>query len=611
VINIKFLLTSRLALYFKINFIVTTLFFLAFLSFNQDHETLFFTIPAAISTSAMLYLIYYLLFRPFFRFEKAMFPFLTALFTLTNYVLLFDFFLFRIWKFHINAMVLNIIFSPAAFDSIQFGMGPVIMTLAYFLAFVAFELWLWRYLGKKEAALPALNRLFNRVVAPLVLAIALGEKVYYGLQYQYANDRILESTKAIPLYQPLTFSRFASRYLGIEKVERATADVGVKKDAKVNYPLRPIRIDSPRPLNVFIFGSDAVRADMVTPEIMPHVSQFINDAVFYKENRSGGNATRFGLFSFFYGLNGPYWFAFLNAQKGPVLFKVLKRLDYDIGIYYSTDTRWPEFRQTVFYDIKEEIHDKMPGNPWQKDKELTKQWLGWIERNDGLKPIFSFVFLDAPHGRYYPKETAVFQPDGGGVVDYTTTSEKDREILFNQYKNAIHFDDGLIGKMFAKLKQKGLYENSVIVFMSDHGEEFYEHGHFSHNNAFDKEQTNACLIIKMPGEEPRIVNTLVSAIDFIPSLLKKIGVQNDLEEFSNARDLFAENYRREYCTCGSWYKNAIITPKYTYVFSNLPNEILKTRFYDTKTYRRVKHPDDPNRSRYIMEVLNENSRFIQ
>ena len=603
--------TARLNLYFKINFFVTTLFFLAFLSFNEDHGTLFFTVPAAISTSAMLYLVYYLLLRPFFRFERAMFPFLTALFTLTNYVLLFDFFLFRIWKFHINAMVLNIIFSPAAFDSIQIGVGPVIVTLVYFLAFVAFELWLWRCLGKKEAALPGLNRLFNRVVAPLVLVIALGEKVYYGLQYQYANDRILESTKAIPLYQPLTFSRFASRYLGIEKTERASADVGVRKDAKVNYPLRPIRIDSPRPLNVFIFGSDAVRADMVTPDIMPHVSRFADDAVFYRENRSGGNATRFGLFSFFYGLNGPYWFAFLNAQKGPVLFDVLERLDYDIGIFYSTDTRWPEFRQTIFYDVKDKIRDKMPGEPWQMDTELTRRWTTWLEKLDPARPIFSFVFLDAPHGRSYPPEAALFLPDGGGKVNYTTTGKKDREILFNQYKNAIRFDDGLIGQMLAALKKKGLYENSVVVFISDHGEEFYEHGHFSHNNAFDKEQTNACLIIKMPGQKPRIVDTLVSAIDFIPSLLKKLGVRNDLEEFSNARDLFSDTYRREYCTCGSWYKNAIITSKYTYVFSNLPNEILKTKIYDTKTYRRVKNPDDPDRSRYIMEVLDENSRFIR
>jgi membrane-anchored protein YejM (alkaline phosphatase superfamily) len=559
----------------------------------------------------MLYLLYYLLFRPFFRFSKVVTPLLTALFILTNFALVLDFFIFRIWKFHINAMVLNILFSPAAFDSIQTGTGPVIVGVAYFVLMLLFELWLLKFLKSKEASLPAWNRLFNRRVAPLILLVALSEKIYYGIAYMRADDRILESTKPIPLYQPLTFSRFASKYLGIEKVERDEPKVGIKKDAKVRYPLEAIRIPHPRPTHIFIFGSDAVRADMVDAAVMPNIAHFAKEAIFFKENRSGGNATRFGLFSFFYGLNAPYWFAFLNAKKGPVLFDVLKRLDYEIGIYYSTDTRWPEFRQTVFYQVRDKIHDKMPGNPWQKDAELTKRWTAWIENLDGSKPIFSFVFLDAPHGRYYPKDEAIFQPDGGGKVNYTTTSEKDRVELFNQYKNAIHYDDRLLGKMLALLKKKGLYEKSVVVFMSDHGEEFYEHGHFSHNNAFDKEQTNACLIVKLPGGKPKVVEKLASAIDFIPSLLKYLGVANDLATFSNAREMFDEGYVRPYATCGSWYKNAIITPKFTYVFSTLPNELFKTKIYDTRTYRRLKSVDDPNKSRYIMEVLDENRRFIR
>ena len=600
-----------LALFFKINFFVTCLFFLPFLIFNQDAGTLYFTVPAVISTAALLYLIFYLVTRPFFRFYRIMAPFLIALFTAVNFLLLFDFFLFRIWKFHINAMVLNIIFSPAAYESIQTGSGPYIVALIYFSVFIAFELWLLRYLNAHGSYLPRWNRTFNRIVLPIILVLALSEKLYYGFQYLLANDRILESTKPIPLYQPLTFSRFASKYLGIEKVERKKMNVGIKKDAKINYPLEPISLKEPNPVSIFIFGSDAVRTDMVNNTVMPNISRFAEESLFYEDVRSGGNCTRFGLFSFFYGLNSPYWFAFLNAQKGPVFFEVLKKLDYQIGIHYSTDTRWPEFRQTIFYDVRDKIHDRMPGNPWQMDKKLTEKWLQWIESQDLSKPIFSFVFLDAPHGRYYPKEEALFQPDGGGKVNYTTTSEKDRIELFNQYKNAIHYDDKLIGKMIQKLKEKGLYERSIIVFMSDHGEEFYEHGHFSHNNAFDKEQTNSALIVKLPGRKPRRIQTLSSAIDFIPSLLKYIGVKNRLDTFSNAKDMFDNAYHRDYATCGNWYNNAIITPFYTFVFSNLPNEILKTKVYKTNNYKRISYPEDTNISRTILKVLNENRKFIK
>ena len=603
--------TATLALFFKINFLITCLFFLPFLIFNHDTETLYFTVPAVISTAALLYLLFYLVTRPFFRFYRLTAPFLIALFTVTNFLLLFDFFLFRIWKFHINAMVLNIVFSPAAYDSIQVGTAPYLIAAAYFILFVAFEIWLLKFLNRHAEKTARWNRIFNRTVIPLVLVIALSEKVYYGIQSLKANDRILESVKPIPLYQPLTFSRFASKYLGIEKVECKEVHVGIKKHAKVHYPLAPIRLENNRTVPVFIFGADAVRADMVTPEITPNIYAFTRHARFYRGVRSGGNCTRFGLFSFFYGLNSPYWFAFLYAKKGPVLFQVLNKLGYDIGIYYSTDTRWPEFRQTIFYDVKDKIHDRMPGAPWQMDMELSRRWSAWIEKSDPAKPIFSFVFLDAPHGRSYPKKEAIFQPDGGGRTNYATASAKDRIPLFNQYKNAIHYDDKLIGRMLKTLKEKGLYDRSVIVIMSDHGEEFFEHGHFSHNNAFDKEQTNSLLIVKMPNQSPKRIDRLSSAIDFIPSLLKYLGVRNDLRTFSNAQNLFAEDYNRTFVTCGNWYHNAIITPQYTYVFSNLPNEILKTKIYDTQTYRRIHNMKDSDISRIIMKVLNENRRFIR
>ncbi|WP_353661220.1 sulfatase-like hydrolase/transferase [Hydrogenimonas sp. SS33] len=602
---------ERLKLFFKINFLITSLFFLAFLLFNKETQTLYFTIPATISTAALLYLLYYLLLRPFFRFYRVILPLMAALFIATNYLLLFDFFLFRIWKFHINAMVLNIIFSPAAYDSIQIGYGPPLVTALYLIVFTTLELRLIRFIARHDNALSGWNRRFNRTVLPAVIVLALWEKVYYGLQNMKANDTILESVKPIPLYQPLTFARFASRYLGIEKVERHSANLATRKDAKVRYPLEPVKIANPHPVPIFIFGSDAVRAEMIRPDIMPNITAFSKEALFYRGAISGGNCTRFGLFSFFYGLNAPYWFAFLHAKKGPVLFRVLKRLGYQVGIFYSTDTRWPEFRQTIFYDVRADIHDRMPGLPWQMDRRLSEKWSKWIDERNLSKPIFSFLFLDAPHGRSYPKEAAIFQPDGGGRTNYTTASAKDRTELFNQYKNAIHYDDALLGKMLDKLKEKGLYDRSVIVFMSDHGEEFFEHGHFSHNNAFDKEQTNASLVIKLPGRPPRRIDKLASSIDVIPSLLKYLGVKNDLSSFSNARYLFSKTYRRSFATCGNWYHNAIITPAYIYVFSNLPNEIWRTKIYGTADYRPVRHPKDANRSRMILEVLNENRAFIR
>ncbi len=603
--------TLSLTLFFKINFLVTCLFFLSFLAFNNDSETLLFTIPAAISTAALLYLIYFILLRPFFHFHKFVLSILITLFTLTNFALMLDFFIYRTWKFHINGMVLNILFSPSAFDSIQMGTAPIFITIGYFLLFVLFELWLVNFLKKKEAERLSLwNRFFNRIIVPFVLIISLSEKVYYGFANMYANDKILESAKPIPLYQPLTFTRFMERHFGLKGVKRDGNTISIKSDSKVNYPLEPIRIDRPNPINIFIFASDAVRNDILKDSVAPNIVKFSKDALWYTNNRSGGDCTRFGIFSLFYGLNSPYWFTFLNAKKGPVFFKTLKKLGYDINVFSSTDTSWPEFTKTVYYDVRDRVRDKFEGKPWEKDAQLFKNWMSWIEKTDRSKPIFSFVFLDGTHGHSYPKEFRKFTPVCD-EINYATVCKQDRITLLNSYKNAVNYSDYLIGKMIEKLKKKGLYKNSIIIFTSDHGEEFFEFGNLGHNSSFNIEQTNSPIIVKMPGLKPGKVDHLTSSIDLIPSLMKKVGVANDFKKFSNAKDLFDKDYHRDFVTSGKWYKNAIITPRYTLVFSNLPNEILRTKIYDTTTYRPIPHPQDPNVNKYILEVLDQNSRFIK
>lgn len=601
--------TTKLSLFLKINFFITTLFFLPFLIFNENTKTLYFTIPTLISTSATLYLIYFIMFRPLFFLKKITVPILITVFTLTNFALLLDFFIYRIWKFHINGMVLNILTSPSAFDSIQTGKTPIILGIGYFIIFIFIEIKLLSFLKQKEDDITIKwNKIFNRIVAPIVLVIAISEKFYYGFANMYANEEILESTKPIPLYQPLTFTRFMEKHFGLKAAKKQNVNTGIKKDAKLNYPFKPIKIAHPKPINIFIFAADAVRNDILNKNVAPNIINFSKNALWFANNRSGGDATRFGIFTLFYGLNAPYWFAFLNAKKGPVFFKTLKKLNYDIAIFSSTSTSWPEFRKTTYFDIQDKIYDKFLGKPWQKDKELTNKWLKWIDEANLSKPIFSFVFLDSTHASSYPKQFAKFKPDNDDVINYATINKDDREYLLNQYKNSIFYADSLIGKMVKKLKSKGLYKNSIIVFTSDHGQEFFEFGYFGHNSSFDIEQTNSPLMVKIPGVTPKKINYLTSSIDLIPTLLKKIGVTNKLSDFSNGKDLLDKNYHRDYAVCGKWYKDAIITPKYTLVFSKLS---FKTKVLDTKTYKPIAYPKDPKLNQYILEVLNQNRKFIK
>jgi len=602
-----------LSLFIKGNLIVTTIVFFLFLTLNKNYEftTLLFTVLTSISTAATIYLIFYILFMPFAWLKKIMLWLLGMIFVILNMTLIVDFFIYRIWKFHINGMVLNIITTPGASDSIQIGVIPVIATLFIVIVLIVVEVFLYKFIRNKEISIrKRFNSKINLFILPLLLIIILGEKIIYGFANMYAKTNYMEVTKVVPLYQPMSFTSFMEKNFGLKGIISEKHSLGISENNNLKYPLNPIKIENPKPINIFIFALDSVRESILSQEVAPNISKIMKESRVYTNHISGGNATRFGIFSLMYGINSSYWFTFLNAQKGTVLFKVLSSLNYQTHIFSATSTEWPEFRKTVYFDIQENISDKHSGRVYQKDEQLTVEFLEWTQTLDTTKPIFSFVFLDAPHSNSYPKTHRKFQPDKYGDVNYLTVSEQDTEPLLNQYRNAIYFDDELLGKMIDRLKEKGLYENSIIIITADHGQEFYEHGNFGHNSSFNYEQVKVPFIMHLPDSQFKEIDTLSSHLDVVPTLLNYIGVTNEESDYSNGYDLLSDKYDRKYTHIGSWNENVILTDEYVYQFSNRPDKIFDNKTYKTDTYEEVSSDVKTNRGKYLLKVINENSRFI-
>lgn len=83
--------------------------------------------------------------------------------------------------------------------------------------------------------------------------------------------------------------------------------------------------------------------------------------------------------------------------------------------------------------------------------------------------------------------------------------------------------DEHIGRILAALSQRGLQHNTIVVFTSDHGDLFGDHGlmlkHFSHYRAV----TQVPLTIRVPGQAPSRTDALVSTADIAPTLLELTG----------------------------------------------------------------------------------------
>jgi arylsulfatase A-like enzyme len=150
------------------------------------------------------------------------------------------------------------------------------------------------------------------------------------------------------------------------------------------------------------------------------------------------------------------------------------------------------------------------------DSVLVEEFVDWIEDNADSKP-FVWLHLLRPHWPYRPPER--FLPDH---VDGW------REVPKSQrYDGEIRSVDDHIGQVLAAIDKHIGLERSLIVFTSDHGEAFDEHGGVEHGHSLHREVVHVPLIIAAPqlGSGQRI-DEYVSAIDIAPTILDLAGVNS-------------------------------------------------------------------------------------
>ena len=110
------------------------------------------------------------------------------------------------------------------------------------------------------------------------------------------------------------------------------------------------------------------------------------------------------------------------------------------------------------------------------------------------------------------------------------TPDQVQEVV-DDYDSSIAYIDGEVGKLLNCLKTRGLYNDSLIIIMADHGEALYEHQEWFHGGNVYEETTHVPLIVKFPqqmGLKGRIAR-VVQLLDLFPTLVDVCGQRLALE----------------------------------------------------------------------------------
>jgi hypothetical protein len=622
---------TKTLLYFLLaNYAISLVVALPLLSYGPGFEDPFawlYTHIAYLSNFALILLVLGLILWPFTRWIASSWQIYVlppALLYVYQVFLSADVHIYEIFRYHLNGLVWNTLTTEGAEDSVHVGGTTLTAVVIYLLVLMAVE---WGSLALIVAAMGRAARrerpsYFLRGRIGLVALSALLITVFADkgiFAYANFNERtdIIRYQKLFPLYLPLFADETLEKYLGVKKPHP-----GITYQAKsslLQYPAKGFQVeDHLKPINIVWVAVESWRFDMMNAEITPNIEAFSRRALVFENHYSGGNATRFGVFSLFYGIYATYWHQFLAERQSPVFMDTLQREGYQFKIMSSTQLSYPETRSTSLVHIpSSDIEDRLPGNGGpDRDPLIARKFDQFIAQRDTKRPFFSFMFLDSPHAPYrYPAAYAKFQPTVDEInyfeVKKANAAVNESHPLFNRYKNAIYFTDSAVGEILNSIRKRGLLNSTVVVITGDHGEEFYETGYFGHTSAFSRYQTQVPFILYVPGEKPGRVTRLTSHLDLVPTMMSLMGSKIDPATYSHGRSLL--DLRGEpYVVSSGWDTFAIIDPGATVVLSS---EIYNTKSAEVHVgdYQVTDRPKPilVSRSAELLEVTRRLGNFLR
>lgn len=343
-------------------------------------------------------------------------------------------------------------------------------------------------------------------------------------------------------------------------------------DAYVTIPNGP---------NIILISIDTLRADHLgcygyDKNTSPHIDQFSKESVLFKNARSQSHWTTPSHLSLFTSLYPSVFKVWKYPEPGRLpdsyftLAEILKNEGYHTAAFTAGGYVHKRFGFAQGFDVYlDEV--KTPNIT----TIFNKYSIEWIKKQKSKFMVFLHCY--EPHTPYNPPEpykqefATLYTPLSEITKEhYWIGSERDinkkAENWFKETKNInflntviglydgeIKYVDSEIDKLFNELKGIDLFDNCLIIFLSDHGEAFYEHNSFSHRNLYD-EILRVPLIIHFPKGlqqyNMKSITDVVDLVDVLPTILDICEIPYSSYKFQGTSllNLIAkqESFDREY-----------------------------------------------------------------
>lgn len=330
--------------------------------------------------------------------------------------------------------------------------------------------------------------------------------------------------------------------------------------------------------NIILISIDTLRADHLGTygyyrNTSPYIDQLARESIVFEKAFSASGYTLPSHVSLFTGLYPQTHKVsiFYDQKNMPKHKKMQLNIEYKTLAEYLSSIGYQTLWGASLHNEQLSLQDSEGRGFQTKLHKMTKisKLFKWLDRNPNKK-FFAFLHTSYIHDPYYYREegdrkirysTFTDSKYKGSIIEtfdetvkhfnkkykiHTTEptddwyflyyykfmnfwwsfvnfeDPKDIQRLKDLYDNGILYVDYHIGLLISYLKKKQLYEKTIIILVSDHGEAFGEHGRFRHET-LHREILHVPLIMHIPGFKSKKIDSMVSLIDVYPTILHLIG----------------------------------------------------------------------------------------
>ena len=406
--------------------------------------------------------------------------------------------------------------------------------------------------------------------------------------------------------------------------------------------ITPVPAGKPKNVPVIVVVLESLRGDILTqhPEAMPFLAQLSRESLVFGKAYAPATHSDFSDISIWYSRYplfsdrrigyppGAPW-------RGVSAFEYFKTSGYRAGYFSSQNEEWAQMINWMklpsldaFFDAHHLID---PGklSPAEAKRyidelasELTPQGKvpdhrtlelagDWATRH-ATEPFFLGINLQNTHDPYIIPEGGAqpFQPAASSKRDFMYSWPAARApIVFRRYLNSAYNVDALIARFAQRLRDAGVWDRSMVLFVGDHGEAFHEHGAVSHAGPAFEETARVLAVLKLPKGDPRNgtrPDTVVSSIDFIPMLADLSGLPA-WPGFQGSSLRQAKESGPKFITVNGLTRgNTIVQWPWKLMSRSFP--VRRVSLFNLETDPKEKQDlvgDDPERARHLAAALEE------